>query len=137
MFYYFCAGTQARSQNCLVVPLLEAVLRPLFSPVEHDAGHVLLYIVTRIKAPLGEEVLLFLLCWDPGSNWGPFALQANALPTELSQHITLFSLLPLPYTKICICRQMSECSLPTEAIPAYINHTTKNFGCLILAQIIP
>lgn len=31
-----------------------------------------------------------VLCWDPGSNWGPFALQANALPTELSQHIIIF-----------------------------------------------
>ena len=23
-------------------------------------------------------------CQDPGSNWGPFPLQGNALPTELS-----------------------------------------------------
>ena len=34
-----------------------------------------------------ETVVFFIVCWDPGSNWGPFALQANALPTELSQHI--------------------------------------------------
>ena len=31
-----------------------------------------------------------ILCWEAGSNCRPFALQANALPTELSQHI-LFS----------------------------------------------
>ena|GEM_PF-3652203 len=31
------------------------------------------------------EVLLW--CWGPVSNRRPFALQANALPTELPQHI--------------------------------------------------
>lgn len=31
--------------------------------------------------------IFLFVCWDPGSNWGPFALQANALPTELSQQI--------------------------------------------------
>ena len=35
-------------------------------------------------------VILILLCWEAGSNCRPFALQANALPTELSQHIYIF-----------------------------------------------
>ncbi len=30
--------------------------------------------------------ILPTLCRDPGSNWGPFPLQGNALPTELSRH---------------------------------------------------
>ena len=47
------------------------------------------------------------MCWDPGSNWGPFALQANALPTELSQHIvthvdgTLLIMLYMILSYIC------------------------------------
>ena len=35
---------------------------------------------------LGRKATLCFLCQDPGSNWGPFPLQGNALPTELSQH---------------------------------------------------
>jgi hypothetical protein len=31
------------------------------------------------------------ICRDPGSNRGPSDLQSNALPTELSRHITLLN----------------------------------------------
>ncbi len=40
--------------------------------------------VTKNRAS-GFLLDVSFLCWDPGSNRGPFALQANALPTELSQ----------------------------------------------------
>ena len=30
------------------------------------------------------------LCRGPGSNWGPIALQASALPTELPRHVQIF-----------------------------------------------
>jgi site-specific DNA recombinase len=35
--------------------------------------------------------ILPTLCRDPGSNWGPFPLQGNALPTELSRHLCSLS----------------------------------------------
>ncbi len=44
---------------------------------------------------------LFFWCQDPGSNWGPFPLQGNALPTELSWHTKsyLFKSLKLSKTE--------------------------------------
>jgi hypothetical protein len=43
----------------------------------------------KIQKAVSYDTAFCILCWDPGSNWGPFALQANALPTELSQHIII------------------------------------------------
>ncbi len=33
-----------------------------------------------------ESLSAYYWCRDPGLNWGPFPLQGNALPTELSRH---------------------------------------------------
>jgi hypothetical protein len=50
---------------------------------------------TKYTKPLNGA--LCILCSEPGSNWRPFPLQGNALPTELSERIMY------AYSRGCHC----------------------------------
>ncbi len=49
----------------------------------------------------------FLMCLDPDSNWGPFPLQGNALPTELSKLLLFLN---------CCCRGLLHLRVSTKLI---------------------
>ncbi len=70
--------------------LLEFVPRPLFEPGRTTRRRRTVP-AQNTKSSIFLDTAFCILCWDPGSNWGPFALQANALPTELSQHMFISS----------------------------------------------